>query len=135
MSEGSLYERLGGVYAIAAVIDYFSDQLVERNTIRSNERINDWNTNQAASRIQGLKFLRTLWVCAISGGPFQYTGKPLDEAHFKFQLSGDDFDAVAGVLADSLDHFNVPQREKEEVLAAFAAHKPQVTAGSTASAR
>jgi hemoglobin len=91
--------------------------------------------NEAASRIQGLKFLRTLWVCAISGGPFQYTGKRLDEAHFRFQLSSDDFDSVAGVLADSLDHFNVPQREKEEVLAAFAAHKPQVTAGSAAPSR
>jgi hemoglobin len=132
MGEPSLYERLGGAYAISAVVDYFSDQLVERGTIeRENPNIKDWNENEAASRLPGLKFLRTLWVCAIAGGPFEYTGLPLDDAHFDLQLSSSDFDEVSAVLADALDHFNVPPREKEEVLAAFEAHKPQVTAGST----
>lgn len=132
MGEPSLYERLGGAYAISAVVDYFSDQLVERGTIeRENPNIKDWNENEAASRLPGLKFLRTLWVCAIAGGPFEYTGLPLDDAHFDLQPSSSDFDEVSAVLADALDRFNVPPREKEEVLAAFEAHKPQVTAGST----
>jgi hemoglobin len=132
LGELSLYERLGGAYAISAVVDYFSDQLVERGTIeRENPNIKDWNENEAASRLPGLKFLRTLWVCAIAGGPFEYTGLPLDDAHFELQLSSSDFDEVSAVLADALDHFNVPPHEKEEVLAAFEAHKPQVTAGST----
>jgi hemoglobin len=69
----------------------------------------------------------------VSGGPFEYTGKALNDAHFEFRLSSPDFDAVAGVLADSLDHFNVPPREKEEVLAAFAAHKPEVTGSASVS--
>ena len=133
MAEPSLYERLGGVYAISAVVDYFSDQLVERGTIEGeNPRIKNWNENNAATRLPGLRFLRTLWVCAIAGGPFEYTGLALDDAHFNFQLSSSDFDQVAAVLADALDHFDVPAREKEEVLGAFEAHKPQVTAGSTA---
>ena len=73
MGEPSLYDRLGGVYAISAVIDYFSDQLVEKGTIeRQNPNIKDWNEHEAASRLPGLKFLRTLWVCAIAGGPFEY---------------------------------------------------------------
>ena len=131
MGEPSLYERLGGVYAISAVVDRFSDQLVENGTIEEqNSNIKDWNENKAASRLPGLKFLRTLWLCAIAGGPFAYTGLPLDDAHFNLQLSSSDFDQVAAVLADALDHFNVPSREKEEVLGAFEAHKPQVTAGS-----
>jgi hemoglobin len=132
MGEPSLYERLGGAYAISAVVDYFSDQLVDQGTLeRENPNIKDWNENEAASRLPGLRFLRTLWVCAIAGGPFEYTGLPLDDAHFDLQLSSSDFDQVSAVLADALDHFNVPAREKEEVLAAFEAHKPQVTAGST----
>jgi hemoglobin len=131
VSESSLYERLGGVYAIAAVVDHFSDQLVEKQTIKENPRINDWNTNKAGSRLAGLKFLRTLWVCAVAGGPFQYTGKSLEDAHSQFQLKPEEFDAVAAVLADTLDHFNVPSREKNEVLGAFAAHKPEVTAGAS----
>jgi hemoglobin len=132
MEEPSLYERLGGAYAISAVVDYFSDQLVEQDTIEGeNPNIKDWNENKAAARLPGLKFLRTLWVCAIAGGPFEYTGLPLDDAHFDLQLSSSDFDQVSAVLADALEHFNVPPREQEEVLAAFEAHKPQVTAGST----
>jgi hemoglobin len=132
MAEPTLYERLGGAYAISAVVDYFSDQLVERRTIaEENANIKDWNENKAATRLPGLKFLRTLWVCAIAGGPFEYTGLPLDDAHLDLRLSSADFDHVSAVLADALDHFNVPSREKEEVLEAFEAHKPQVTAGST----
>jgi hemoglobin len=80
--------------------------------------------------LPGLKFLRTLWLCAIAGGPFEYAGLPLGDAHFDFQLTAAEFDDVAAVLADSLDLFNVPPGEKEEVLAAFAAYKPAVTAGS-----
>ena len=133
MSEASLYERLGGVYPIAAVVDYFSDQLVENETIHSNLQIRDWNRTKANERLPGLKFLRTLWLCAIAGGPFDYTGKPLEEAHMQFRISSGDFDEVAAILAASLDHFNVPAREKDEVLGAFAAHKPQVTLGSTSS--
>ena len=131
MGEPSLYERLGGVYAISAVVDSFSDQLVEKGSIEEqNPNIKDWNENEVGARLPGLKFLRTLWLCAIAGGPFEYTGLPLDDAHFKLQLSSSDFDQVAGVLAEALDHFEVPSREKEEVLGAFEAHKPQVTAGS-----
>jgi hemoglobin len=131
MPEPTLYERLGGVYGISAVVNYFSDQLLERDTIEGeNQYIKDWNDTKAAHRLPGLKFLRTLWLCAISGGPFQYTGLPLGDAHFEFQLKPAEFDQVAAVLSDSLDHFNVPAGEKEEVLAAFAAFKPAVTAGS-----
>jgi|SRR5215208_1528182 len=132
MEEPSLYERLGGVYAISAVVDYFSDQLVEKRTIaEQNPYIKAWNENEAAARLPGLKFLRTLWVCGIAGGPFEYTGLPLDDAHSEFHLSSSDFDQVSALLADALDHFGVPPREKEEVLGAFEAHKPQVTAGSS----
>jgi hemoglobin len=133
MAESSLYERLGGVYAISAVVDYFSDQLVERDTLAgANPNIKAWNSDEAATRLSGLKFLRTLWLCAVSGGPFECTGKNLDDAHFNFHLTGQDFDDVAAVLADALRHFKVPTAESDEVLGAFAARKPEVTAGSAA---
>jgi len=122
MPEPTLYERLGGVYAISAVVDYFSDQLVQRDTIEKENRfIKSWNAEKAGYR---------LWLCAVAGGPFQYTGKTLGDAHFDFELTSTEFDAVSGVLADALDHFKLPKGEKEEVLAAFAAFKPAVTAGS-----
>lgn len=129
--EPTLYERLGGVYAISAVVDHFSNELVQLKTLENeNPRIKEWNASKSPYRLQGLKFLRTLWLCAIAGGPFQYTAKTLGDAHFDFQFLPDEFDEVAAVLASSLDHFHVPNREKEEVLGAFAAFKPAVTAGS-----
>ena len=87
--------------------------------------------------------MRTLWVCNVAGGPFEYVGtKPghdqlsLEEAHRALRIEPDEFDAVAGELSRSLDHFGVPEHEKQEVLAAFAAHKGEVTEGSlTAGAR
>jgi len=138
MSESSLYDRLGGAFAIAAVIDHFSDAVV-RNPITgqgSNDpELDDWSRNDL-SRLPGLKFMRTLWVCDISGGPQLYAAtKPgkdhlgLDEAHRALEISPDIFDEVAAELARSLDHFDVPEREKGEVLAAFAAHKGEVVEG------
>lgn len=131
MPEPTLYERLGGVYAISAVVDYFSDQLVQRDTLKGENRyIEEWNATKAAYRLPGLKFLRTLWLCAIAGGPFEYTGKTLGDAHFDFRFTSEEFDEVSAVLADAIDHFKIPQVEREEVLAAFEAYKPAVTAGS-----
>jgi hemoglobin len=80
--------------------------------------------------------MRTLWVCAVAGGPFQYspthpgsTPLGLEEAHRDLEISPAQFDEVAAELARSLDAFNVPAQEKAEVLAAFAAHKGEVTEG------
>jgi hemoglobin len=140
MSEPSLYERLGGVFAIAAVIDHFSDAVV-RNPIAGQESDNpelrEWSTHDLG-RLPGLKFMRTLWVCDVAGGPQQYAAtKPgstplgLEEAHRELKISPAVFDEVAAELGRSLDHSNVPEREKQEVLAAFAAHKGEVTEGSS----
>lgn len=142
--EKSLYDRLGGVFAIAAVVDHFSDAVV-RNPIvgrkSKNPQLREWSTKDIA-RLPGLKFMRTLWVCNISGGPFQYTAtRPgttslgLEEAHRKLKISPAEFDEVAAELGRTLDHFKVPKREKGQVLAAFAAHKGEVTAGYTAAAK
>jgi hemoglobin len=76
----------------------------------------------------GLKFNRTLWLCALSGGPYEYTAKNLHEAHLDLHISPEVFDEVAVELAHALDHFQVPAREKQEVLDAFNAHKPEVIA-------
>ena len=131
MAEKSLYERLGGDFAIAAVVDHFSDQLLKNpKIVNANPQLKEWHTEEYKVRLPGLKFLRTLWVCAVAGGPFQYTGKPLGDAHFHLHIPPEVFDEVARELGYALDHFKVPKREKEEVMAAFNAQKPDVTAGS-----
>jgi hemoglobin len=138
MTESSLYERLGGAFAIAAVVDHFSDALV-RNPIvgqnSENPELREWHTNNLG-RLPGLKFMRSLWVCNVAGGPQQYAGtKPgstplgLEEAHRELKISPAEFDEVAAELGRTLDVFRVPEQAKGEVLAAFAAHKGEVTEG------
>lgn len=137
-ASASLYDRLGGIFAIAAVVNYFSDEVVKdpiAGARSKNPRLRRWHTRQLG-RLPGLKFMRTLWVAEVSGGPFQYsatragrTHLGLESAHRDLQISPGEFDAVARVLARSLDHFSVPQRERTEVLTAFAAHKDEVTEG------
>jgi hemoglobin len=143
MGEQSLYDRLGGVFAIAAVVDHFSDAVVKNPIVgqeSKNPQLREWHTNSLA-RLPGLKFMRTLWVCDISGGPLSFNAtKPgttplgLEEAHRELRITPEEFDEVAAELGRTLDHFGVPEREKDEVLGAFAAHKGEVTEGSMASA-
>jgi hypothetical protein len=65
--------------------------------------------------LQGLKFLRTLWLASVAGGPYQYTARELRDAHFDLKIPPDVFDETDAELGRSLDHFNVPEREKGEV--------------------
>ena len=143
MSEPTLYERLGGVFAIAAVIDHFSDAVVQNPIVgqkSENPALREWHTDNLG-RLPGLKFMRTLWVCNVAGGPFQFSAtRPgntvlgLEEAHRELNISPEEFDEVAAELGRTLDVVKVPTREKQEVLAAFAAHKGEVTEGYVATA-
>ena len=138
MTEVTLYDRLGGAFAIAAVIDHFSDAVVKNPIVgqqSENPALREWHTNNLG-RLPGLKFMRTLWVCKVSGGPFEYTAtKPgsttvgLEVAHRDLKISPAQFDEVAAELGRTLAVFKVPDEETKEVLAAFAAHKGEVTAG------
>ena len=143
MTQASLYERLGGAFAIAAVVNHFSDALVQNPIVgqqSDNPALREWHTNNLG-RLPGLKFMRTLWVCNVAGGPFQYTAtKPgstpvgLEAAHRDLKISPAQFDEVAAELGRTLAVFKVPETETAEVLAAFAAHKGEVTEGYNAAA-
>ena len=139
MGDTTLYDRLGGVFAIAAVVDRFSDAIFEdpiAGRDSPNPELREWHRAQL-DRLPGLKFMRTLWVCAVAGGPFAYAPtRPghdllgLEEAHRRLHIRPEEFDAVAGVLARTLDEFRIPAADKDAVLGAFAAHKAEVTEGA-----
>src|SRR6188474_1159233 len=103
-AEKSLYERLGGVFAIASVVDHFSDAVVENPIVgktSKNPALREWHTRNL-DRLPGLKFMRTLWVCNVAGGPQEYTAtKPgkttvgLEHAHRDLRISPAEFDEVA----------------------------------------
>jgi hemoglobin len=116
----SLYERLGGIFAIAMVVDHFSDALIKNPMVgkdSQNPQLREWAT-KTAERLPGLKWLRTLWVAEVSGGPYKYKGtKPgktalgLEEAHRNLKITPAEFDEVAAELGRTLDFAKVPKKE------------------------
>ena len=117
----------------------FSEAIVKNPIVgqtSENPDLREWHTNNL-ERLPGLKFMRTLWVCdgAVQTAARSRRRNPaapplgLEEAHRELKISPAEFDEVAAELAQTLDFFEVPELEKEEVLAAFAAHKGEVTKG------
>lgn len=135
----SLYDRLGGIFAIALVVDKFSDALINNPVVGINSKnpaLRKWHRD-SLDRLPGLKWMRTLWVADVTGGPYKFvatrpgsTPLGLEEAHRRLHISSSEFDEVARVLAETLTAAKVPTKEKQEVLDAFAAHKNEVVQGS-----
>ncbi len=129
-AEQSLYERVGGIFAIAAVVDRFSDAIITNPKLNENPALKAWNQTDAPTRLPGIKFMRTIWIAALTGGPFAYTGLPLHDAHQRFHLTSDEFDEVGAEIVRALDHYNVPEREKQQLVDAYVLSKPDVVTAS-----
>ncbi len=128
--EQSLYDRVGGIFAIAAVVDRFSDAIITNPKLNENPALKAWNENEAAVRLPGLKFGRTQWVAALAGGPYEYTGLPLEEAHKDLHLTAEEFAEVGAEIVRALDYYKVPEREKQELVAAYMTAMPEVVTES-----
>lgn len=129
-SEQSLYDRVGGIFAISAVVNRFSDAIVTNPRLNENPALKAWNETEAEIRLPGLKVMRTIWIAALTGGPFVYTGLPLHEAHTRFRLTSAEFDEVGAEIVRALDDFGVPEREKQQLVDAYMLSKPEVVAGA-----
>jgi hemoglobin len=130
VEEKSLYDRVGGIFAISAVVDRFSDAIITNPKLNVNPALKAWNETESATRLPGLKVMRTIWIAALTGGPFVYTGLPLHDAHTRFSLTSDDFDEVGAEIVRALEYFNVPEREVKQLVDAYMLSKPDVVASS-----
>ena len=128
--EPSLYDRLGGIFAISAVVDRFSDEIITNPKLNVNPALKAWNETEAAVRLPGLKFMRTLWIASLAGGPFDYTGLPLEDAHREFHLTADEFSEVGAEIVRALDYYKVPEREKQELVDAYMQSMPEVVSAT-----
>jgi hemoglobin len=108
----SLYERLGGVYSIATVIDDFIDRVMTDPRLNANPQV-----NEAHHRVPppGFKYLVTEMVCWASGGPQKYTGKSMVESHADLKITAKEWDAFLDDLQQTLDKFAVPAEEQTEL--------------------
>jgi hemoglobin len=137
MAELSLYDRLGGAFAIAAVVDHFSQAIVQNPIVgqkSENPRPSGMAHQQSGQAFQASNSCALCGSATLPADPSnmqlqtrQYS-LGLEEAHRELKISPAEFDEVAAELGRTLDFFKVPEREKE-VLAAFAAHKGEVTEG------
>ena len=110
----SLYERLGGVYAIAAVVDDFIDRIMEDSRLNANPKV-----DEAHHRISkaGFKYLVTEQVCWAAGGPQQYTGKSMRDSHAHLEITEFEWQSFLDDLRQTFDKFEVPAAERAELLA------------------
>jgi hemoglobin len=117
MKEKPLYERLGGLPAIQAVIDDFVAN------VAADARI---NKQFAQTDIPRFKKNLVDQVCEATGGPCKYTGLDMKTAHKGMKITDADFTALVQDLVKSLDKFKVPAKEKNELLTALASMKPDI---------
>jgi hemoglobin len=110
----SLYDRLGGIYNIATVIDDFIDRVMTDERLNANPRV-----DEAHHRVlpPGFKYLVTEQVGEASGGPQRYSGRSMEDTHRDLLITTEEWEAFVDDLNQSLDKFEVPQQERSEVLA------------------
>ncbi len=125
--EKSLYDRLGGVYAIATVVDDFIDRVVDNAILNANPAI-----KEARDRVPraGLKYRVTEMVCQATGGPCKYTGRSMKEAHAHLNITQKEWDALVVDFKASLAKFNVPAKEQVELLAIVNSTKKDIVVPS-----
>ena len=122
-AEKPLYERLGGVYAVATVVDDFIERLLVNDILNANPAI-----NEARKRVPkaGLKFQVTALVCQVTGGPQKYTGRPMKESHGHLNITEKEWEAMAADFKKTLDSFKVPEKEQQELFTIIGSTKGDI---------
>ncbi len=114
---GSLYDRLGGMAAISAVVEDFAGNV-----------LNDPRINKKFAKTDAPRLLANLkdFVCNATGGPCQYNGLSMKASHDHMRVTGGEFNALVEDLVKTLDKFNVQEQEKKELLGALAGLKGDI---------
>jgi hemoglobin len=112
--KSSLYERLGGVYSIATVVDDFIDRVMTDPRLNANPLV-----DEAHHRVPpaGFKYLVTEMVCWATGGPQKYRGKSMAESHSHLKITRKEWEAFLDDFQQTLDKFVIPTAEQAELKA------------------
>ncbi len=110
----SLYDRLGGVYNIATVIDDFIDRVMNDDRLNKNPAVNEAHHRVSPA---GFKYFVTEMVCWAAGGPQQYSGRPMGDTHRHLGITESEWASFMDDLHQSLARFQVPRAEEKELVA------------------
>jgi hemoglobin len=110
----ALYDRLGGVYNIATVVDDFIDRIMVDPRLNANPHV-----DEAHHRVSppGFKYFVTEMVCWATGGPQHYSGRSMGDSHRHLMITPQEWQAFMDDLQQTFNKFNVPQAEQEELVA------------------
>lgn len=121
----SLYERLGGVYSISIVVDDFIDRIMVDARLNANPRVDEAHHRVTPA---GFKYLVTEIVCQATGGPQTYTGRSLADSHKHLLITEQEWEAFMDDFQQTLDKFNIPQREQDELKTIILSTKADIVA-------
>ena len=110
----SLYDRLGGVYSIATVVEDLIDQIMVDPRLNANPRVDEAHHKVPPA---GFKYLVTEMLCGAAGGPQRYSGRSMEESHCDMAITPGEWQAFMDDLQTTLDKFSVPAAEQAEVKA------------------
>src|ERR1700687_5223929 len=110
----SLYERLGGVYSIATVVDDLIDRVMADHRLNANPRVDEAHHKVPPA---GFKYLVTEMLCWATGGPQRYSGRSMEQSHRDMAITPGEWQAFMDDLQTTLDKFSVPAAEQAEVKA------------------
>jgi hemoglobin len=110
----TLYERLGGIYALADVVNDFIDRIMDDPRLNANPKVNE--AHHKVSRA-GFKYLVTEQVCEAAGGPQHYTGRSMFDSHAHLEITEQEWQAFLDDFKQTLDKFKVPEAEQAELFA------------------
>jgi hemoglobin len=108
----SLYDRLGGVYNIATVVDDLIDRVMVDDRLNANPRVDEADHRVSAA---GFKYFVTEMACEAAGGPQQYSGRSMGDSHRHLEITEEEWGAFMDDFQQTLDKFAVPPAEQEEL--------------------
>src|ERR1700736_4719426 len=130
-NQPTLYERLGGVYSIATVVDDLIDRVMTDARLNANPLVDEAHHRVSPA---GFKYYVTEMVCGATGGPQKYTGRTMRESHKDLKITESEFDAFCKDFDDTMAKFNVPEAEHKELFAIVQSTKVDIVTAVSANA-
>ena len=119
----SLYDRLGGVYNIATVVDDLIDRVMVDARLNANPRVDEAHHRVSPA---GFKYFVTEMVCWAAGGPQNYSGRSMGDSHRHLMITEEEWQAFMDDFQQTLDRFEVPRQEQQELRAIVESTKESI---------
>ncbi len=122
----TLYERLGGVYSIATLVDDLIDRIMVDPRLNANPKVDEAHHKVPPA---GFKYLVTEMVCWAAGGPQRYTGRSMADSHHHLNITPQEWEAFLDDFDQALHRFNIPATEQAELRAIVQSTYDEIVTG------